>query len=57
VAAVWDLDTDSYQKHIDDTLDAGDGLCKEDIVRIVVEEGPTRVREIIEWGARFRRTL
>lgn len=53
VAAVWDLDTDSYQKHIDDTLDAGDGLCKEDIVRIVVEEGPTRVREIIEWGARF----
>jgi len=34
-------------------LDAGDGLCDEDIVEIVVQEGPERVREIIEWGARF----
>ncbi len=55
VAAVWDLEKDTYEKHIADTLDAGDGLCKEDIVRIVVEEGPDRVREIIEWGARFDR--
>lgn len=53
VAAVWDDDTDSYEKHIADTLDAGAGLCKHDIVRIVVEEGPDRVRELIEWGARF----
>ena len=53
VAAVWDLDKDSYEKHIKDTLVAGDGLCKEEIVRIVVEEGPERVREIIEWGTRF----
>ena len=53
VAAVWNLDKDSYRKHIEDTLDAGDGLCNEDIVRIVVEEGPERVREIIDWGARF----
>ena len=53
VAAVWDLDTDTYDKHIADTLDAGAGLCKEDIVRIVVEEGPERVREMIAWGARF----
>ncbi len=53
VAAVWDLEKDSYEKHIADTLDAGDGLCEEDIVKIVVEEGPTRVREIIDWGTRF----
>ncbi len=53
VAAVWDVEVDNYEKHIADTLDAGDGLCDLDIVRIVVEEGPERVREIIEWGARF----
>lgn len=55
VASVWDLEKDDFEKHIADTLDAGDGLCKTDIVRIVVEEGPERVREIIEWGARFDR--
>ncbi|GLR17771.1 L-aspartate oxidase [Portibacter lacus] len=53
VASVWDHDVDSYKKHIEDTLDAGDGLCVEEIVRIVVEEGPERVKEIIEWGTRF----
>ena len=53
IAAVWDMDKDSFKKHIEDTLDAGDGLCDEEIVRIVIEEGPSRVREIIEWGARF----
>lgn len=53
VAAVWNEDVDNVRKHIADTLDAGDGLCKEDIVRLVVTEGPTFVRELIEWGARF----
>ena len=53
VAAVWDFKKDSFQKHMLDTLDAGDGLCDKDIVRIVVEEGPERVKEIINWGARF----
>jgi len=53
VAAVWDDDKDSYRKHIEDTLDAGDGLCKEEIVEIVVKEGPVRVNELIEWGTRF----
>ena len=55
VAAVWDFEQDSYQQHIADTLDAGDGLCEEAIVKIVIEEGPERVKEIIEWGARFDR--
>jgi len=53
VAAVWDFEKDSYEKHIEDTLDAGDGLCKKNIVEIVVKEGPERVKEIIDWGARF----
>lgn len=53
VAVVNDLEKDSFEKHIDDTLIAGDGLCNEEVVEIVVKEGPGRVREIIEWGARF----
>lgn len=53
VAAVWDMETDSFEKHVEDTLDAGDGLCNKGIVEIVVKEGPQRVRELIEWGARF----
>jgi len=53
VAAVWDFDQDSYKKHIADTLDAGDGLCDERIVEIVVKEGPIRVKEVIDWGAKF----
>ncbi len=53
IAVVNDLENDSFEKHIEDTLVAGDGLCKEQVVEIVVKEGPERVREIIEWGARF----
>lgn len=53
VAAVWDEKIDSFNKHIEDTLDAGDGLCDESIVELVVKEGPIRVQEIIDWGARF----
>jgi L-aspartate oxidase len=53
IAVVNDLEKDSYDKHIEDTLIAGDGLCNEEIVSIVVKEGTERVNEIIEWGARF----
>jgi L-aspartate oxidase len=53
VAAVWDFHKDSYQKHIEDTLDAGDGVCDQKVVEIVVKEGPERVQELIDWGARF----
>jgi len=53
IAAVWDDQIDSTGSHLQDTLNAGDGLCDEEIVRLVVEEGPARVRELIEWGARF----
>lgn len=53
IAVVNDLENDSFEKHIEDTLIAGDGLCNEKVVEIVVKEGPERVREIIEWGAQF----
>jgi L-aspartate oxidase len=53
IAVVNDDERDSFQKHIEDTLVAGDGLCDERIVQIVVEEGPQRVDEIIEWGTQF----
>src|SRR5688572_636116 len=53
VAVVNDLEKESFEKHIEDTLIAGDGLCNKAIVEIVVKDGPDRVREIIEWGARF----
>ncbi|MEM0517155.1 L-aspartate oxidase [Aequorivita flava] len=53
VAAVFDLKKDSFQKHIDDTLRAGDGLCDEAVVEMVITEGPERLRELMEWGAKF----
>ena len=53
IAGVWDDQNDSYEKHIEDTLIAGDGLCNPKVVEIVVKEGPERIREIIVWGAQF----
>ncbi len=53
IAAVWDEDNDTFAKHEEDTIDAGAGLNDAEIVRMVVREGPQRVKEIIEWGARF----
>jgi L-aspartate oxidase len=53
IAGVTDLENDSYDKHIEDTLIAGDGLCNPKIVEIVVKEGPQRIQEMIEWGAQF----
>src|SRR5687767_2906446 len=53
IAAVWNEKDDTAEKHIADTLDAGDDLCNEEVVRMVVEEGPLRVKELIEWGAQF----
>jgi L-aspartate oxidase len=46
---------DSYEKHIRDTLVAGDGLCDEEVVRMVVSEAPTQIEELIHWGAEFDR--
>src|ERR1700743_1539906 len=53
IAGVTDFEHDSFDKHIQDTLIAGDGLCNPRTVEIVVKEGPDRIQEIIDWGTRF----
>ncbi len=52
VAVVIDKD-DSYEKHIEDTLIAGDGLCDKKTVELVVKEGPERIKEIVDYGTQF----
>ncbi|MEM6885912.1 MAG: L-aspartate oxidase [Verrucomicrobiota bacterium] len=44
---------DSFEMHVADTLVAGDGLCREDVVRDVVADGPARIQELIDLGVRF----
>jgi L-aspartate oxidase len=44
---------DTYEKHIRDTIVAGDGLCDENIVRITITESTQRIKELIDWGVRF----
>ncbi len=53
IATVWNFEDDSFDLHIEDTLDAGDGLCDVDVVKMVIEEGHERVKEIIDWGTEF----
>jgi L-aspartate oxidase len=53
IAGVTDFEKDSFEKHIEDTLIAGDGLCNKQVVEIVVKEGVQRIQEIIKWGAQF----
>jgi L-aspartate oxidase len=53
IAGVIDFDKDSFAKHIEDTMIAGDGLCNRETVEIVVKEGVERIKEIIDWGAQF----
>jgi L-aspartate oxidase len=52
IAAVLSAE-DSFELHIADTLRSGAGLCKEDVVRMVVENGPARVQELLEIGVHF----
>src|SRR5687767_7811294 len=47
---------DSYEKHIEDTIVCGDGLCDEEVVRTVITESTERVQELIDWGAQFDKT-
>jgi len=54
IASVFDQD-DSFDLHIKDTLKSGGGLCHEDIVKLVVEEGPERINELIAMGVGFSR--
>src|ERR1041385_3616102 len=52
IAAVTSRE-DSFELHVRDTLEAGAGLCKEDVVRAIVSEGPARIQELIELGMKF----
>src|SRR5206468_10528870 len=44
---------DSFESHVQDTLEAGAGLCNEAVVRSIVMDGPARIRELIEFGVEF----
>ncbi|MBO5844936.1 MAG: L-aspartate oxidase [Bacteroidales bacterium] len=52
IAAVM-YDNDSYEKHINDTLIAGAGLCDLESVKITITESTDRIKELIEWGTNF----
>jgi L-aspartate oxidase len=52
IAAVTSKE-DSFELHVRDTLEAGAGLCNEKAVRTIVEEGPARIAELIEFGMQF----
>ena len=52
IAAVLSA-SDRFEDHIQDTLHAGAGLCKPDVVRAVVEQAPDRIRELMDWGVHF----
>src|SRR5215813_10464666 len=53
--AVAMSDDDEISLHYEDTLNAGAGLCDEKAVRVLVEEGPRYIAELIDWGAQFDR--
>ncbi len=52
IAAVI-YEPDSYEKHVEDTLVAGDHLCNEEVVKMVVKEAPDQISELIQWGTNF----
>ena len=48
-------DEDEIGLHLQDTLNAGDGLCNLEAAKVLVEEGPERIEELIQWGTEFDR--
>lgn len=54
IAAVT-YEPDTIEKHIQDTLICGDGLCDENVVRMVAEEAPSQISQLIQWGVKFDR--
>ena len=55
VASVTDLEVDDFDKHIHDTMVAGDFLSDPEAVRKVVTEAPGQIRQLVEWGVNFDR--
>ncbi|MFX1448551.1 MAG: L-aspartate oxidase [Promethearchaeota archaeon] len=54
IACVWN-NNDSFEKHIQDTLKAGDGLCNERVVERILKQAPERINELIDIGVNFTR--
>jgi L-aspartate oxidase len=52
IASVWSKQ-DSFEEHQQDTFTAGAGLCRPEVVSLCVNEGPERIRELIDWGVKF----
>jgi L-aspartate oxidase len=52
IAAVTE-DDDSPLEHFDDTVEAGRGLCDAEAVKVLTEEAPARIEEVISWGMKF----
>src|SRR5882757_3845344 len=48
-------DEDQISLHLQDTLNAGDGLCNVDAAKVLVEDAPERIEELIGWGTQFDR--
>ena len=55
IAAVLSPD-DTFESHVEDTLNAGAGLCRPEVVEMVIGQGPEMVRELMKWGTEFTRT-
>ena len=53
--AVVTAETDDFEKHVEDTLVAGDGLCDRAVVKQIIRDGPARIRELVELGLKFSR--
>ncbi|AKC83139.1 L-aspartate oxidase [Verrucomicrobia bacterium IMCC26134] len=53
--AVVTGETDDFDKHVEDTLVAGDGLCDRAVVKEIIRDGPARIRELVELGLKFSR--
>jgi succinate dehydrogenase/fumarate reductase flavoprotein subunit len=53
--ALGDQEADSVELHFKDTLNAGRGLCNEELSMLLCEDGPKRIREMEEWGTRWAR--
>ncbi|MBN2124577.1 MAG: L-aspartate oxidase [Deltaproteobacteria bacterium] len=52
IASVFDPE-DTFESHVRDTLESGSGLCREDVVKMVVQDGPPRIRELMSLGVHF----
>ena len=56
IAIVTNKKQKKNKKNIDKTLICGDGLCDAEVVKMVITEGPERLKELIDWGAKFDTT-